>query len=224
MARNEYRADPQRWDSYGGTEGLRREYQSFQHGHAQSPEAPREEVEEPQEEEEQPEPSSYVLPLQRQATQKLGRNRHGTLQSRATSDSRVEKAFMDYLDRHPTAIKRVQDHRLQHAQTVGTSKFSDINDFSKLPPFGGGKPYPPNLPEKEEYVVEFDGPEDPVRQTDPWKFRVRIRFRLTQSFLPGPSPELAHEEEADHLRDSDTRCARSLICIFGFLARIDSHR
>jgi DHA1 family multidrug resistance protein-like MFS transporter len=31
-----------------------------------------------------------------------------------------------------------------------------------LPKFGGGKPYPPALPEKEEYVVEFDGHDDPL--------------------------------------------------------------
>jgi MFS transporter, DHA1 family, multidrug resistance protein len=30
-----------------------------------------------------------------------------------------------------------------------------------LPKFGGGKPYPPALPTQEEYVVEFDGHDDP---------------------------------------------------------------
>jgi len=31
-----------------------------------------------------------------------------------------------------------------------------------LPPFGAGKPYPPTLPDQEDYVVEFDGPDDPL--------------------------------------------------------------
>ncbi|EAW10069.1 uncharacterized protein ACLA_045340 [Aspergillus clavatus NRRL 1] len=31
-----------------------------------------------------------------------------------------------------------------------------------LPDFGAEKPYPPALPEKEEYVVEFVGPDDPL--------------------------------------------------------------
>jgi DHA1 family multidrug resistance protein-like MFS transporter len=45
-------------------------------------------------------------------------------------------------------------------QTVGSRKV-----FSKegieLPDFGGGKPYPALLPEREEYVVEFSGFDDP---------------------------------------------------------------
>jgi DHA1 family multidrug resistance protein-like MFS transporter len=31
-----------------------------------------------------------------------------------------------------------------------------------LAEFGAGKPYPPPLPEREEYVVEFAGPDDPL--------------------------------------------------------------
>lgn len=39
-----------------------------------------------------------------------------------------------------------------------------------LPAFGAGKPYPPPLPEREEYVVEFDGPKDPMHAQN-WPFR-----------------------------------------------------
>lgn len=35
------------------------------------------------------------------------------------------------------------------------------NDGVELPSFGGDKPYPPPLPEQEEYVVEFSGHDDP---------------------------------------------------------------
>lgn len=65
---------------------------------------------------------------------------------------------MEYLDRHPTAVGRIEQHRLQHIQTVGTSKVPEGYVF---PEFGGGKPYPALLPEREEYVVEFSGHDDP---------------------------------------------------------------
>jgi DHA1 family multidrug resistance protein-like MFS transporter len=31
-----------------------------------------------------------------------------------------------------------------------------------LPPFGANKPYPPPLPAREEYVVEFEDEDDPL--------------------------------------------------------------
>lgn len=65
----------------------------------------------------------------------------------------------EYLERHPTALERIQTHRMQHMNTVGSSAAKGRKD---LPNFGGQKPYPPMLPEKEEYVVEFDGHDDPL--------------------------------------------------------------
>lgn len=76
------------------------------------------------------------------------------------TSTQIEDNFMHYLDRHPTAIQRMQDHRLQHSQTVGSSKRAPV-DTSQLPSFGGNKPYPPPLPPSEDYVVEFDGHDDP---------------------------------------------------------------
>jgi len=69
------------------------------------------------------------------------------------------------LERHPTALSRIQTARSQHSQTIGAGLRSrTVSKQSKkpLPNFGGGKPYPPNLPDREEYVVEFDGPDDPI--------------------------------------------------------------
>jgi DHA1 family multidrug resistance protein-like MFS transporter len=39
-----------------------------------------------------------------------------------------------------------------------------------MPNFGGGKPFPPQLPERDEYVVEFDGPDgtDAASHEDEW--------------------------------------------------------
>ena len=65
------------------------------------------------------------------------------------------------LERHPTELSRIQTQRSQHLSTVGRS-LKSRESRKPLPEFGGGKPYPPPLPEQEEYVVEFDGPDDPL--------------------------------------------------------------
>jgi DHA1 family multidrug resistance protein-like MFS transporter len=64
------------------------------------------------------------------------------------------------LERHPTALSRIATQRSQHSATVGALKSRPSR--RPLPEFGAGKPYPPPLPEKEEYVVEFAGPDDPL--------------------------------------------------------------
>ena len=65
------------------------------------------------------------------------------------------------LERHPTAISRIHTQRSQHSATVGRS-LKSRESRKPLPGFGAGKSYPPPLPEREEYVVEFDGPDDPL--------------------------------------------------------------
>ncbi|KAJ5787307.1 Major facilitator superfamily domain general substrate transporter [Penicillium paradoxum] len=69
------------------------------------------------------------------------------------------------LERHRTgtsrALSRTETQRTQHALTVGESLKSRPSR-APLPPFGGGKAYPPLLPAREDYVVEFDGPDDPL--------------------------------------------------------------
>lgn len=59
------------------------------------------------------------------------------------------------------ALSRIETHRLQHALTVGESVKSR-SSRQPLPAFGAGKPYPPPLPNRDDYVVEFDGPNDPI--------------------------------------------------------------
>lgn len=70
------------------------------------------------------------------------------------------------LERHPTELSRIATQRSQHSGTVGrsrTTRTTRTRRSSKpLPEFGAGKPYPPPLPSQEEYVVEFDGPDDPL--------------------------------------------------------------
>lgn len=67
------------------------------------------------------------------------------------------------LERHPTALSRIQTAKSQHSATVGAatrSRTATRNSRLPLPAFGAGKEYPPPLPDREEYVVEFDGPDD----------------------------------------------------------------
>ena len=60
---------------------------------------------------------------------------------------------------HPLEDHRTETHRLQQTETVGTAR---SKPEKPLPNFGGGKPYPPDLPPYEDYVVEYDGPDDPL--------------------------------------------------------------
>jgi len=65
------------------------------------------------------------------------------------------------LERHPTALSRMETQRSQHSGTVGRS-LTSRESKKLLPNFGGGKPYPPALPSAEDFVVEFDGHDDPL--------------------------------------------------------------
>ena len=94
------------------------------------------------------------------------------------TSTRMERDLMAYLDRHPTAIARIEQHRLQHMQTVGGTKVFSREGI-ELPDFGGGKNYPPPLPEREEYVVEFSGFDDPRHaQNFPMKKKIIIAVVL----------------------------------------------
>lgn len=76
------------------------------------------------------------------------------------------------IERHPTALSRIQTQRSQHSGTVGATLKSRTSK-KPLPAFGAGKPFPPPLPEREEYVVEFDGPDDPLHAQN-WTMRKKI--------------------------------------------------
>lgn len=76
------------------------------------------------------------------------------------------------LERHPTALSRIQTQRSQHNATVGAS-LKSRQSKKPLPEFGGGKPYPPPLPAREEYVVEFDGVDDPLHAQN-WPLKRKL--------------------------------------------------
>ncbi|KAL9088164.1 MAG: hypothetical protein Q9165_006291 [Trypethelium subeluteriae] len=98
-------------------------------------------------------------------------SRH-TVHRESTVIQPTETQIGRYLERHPTAIERMETHRLQHQSTVGSEGVRSRKSKT-LPPFGGSKPYPAMLPEKEEYVVEFDGPDDPLHAQN-WPFSTKM--------------------------------------------------
>lgn len=80
------------------------------------------------------------------------------------------------LERHPTALSRIATGRSQHNATVGgslRSRTASRASKKPLPAFGAGKPFPPPLPERDEYVVEFDGPDDPLHAQN-WPMRKKV--------------------------------------------------
>ncbi|KAL2786211.1 major facilitator superfamily domain-containing protein [Aspergillus keveii] len=83
------------------------------------------------------------------------------------------------LERHPTALSRIATQRSQHTATVGALRTRPSR--KPLPEFGAGKPYPPPLPEKEEYVVEFVGPDDPLHPQN-WSFKRKILVSALLAF------------------------------------------
>ncbi|PSN73017.1 major facilitator superfamily [Corynespora cassiicola Philippines] len=95
-------------------------------------------------------------------------------EDRADGMSRAPTQHEDIADieRHPTALSRIQTQRSQHSATVGAS-LKSRQSRKPLPSFGAGKPFPPPLPDREEYVVEFDGPNDPMHAQN-WSFKKKI--------------------------------------------------
>jgi DHA1 family multidrug resistance protein-like MFS transporter len=83
------------------------------------------------------------------------------------------------LRHHAPTLSRIHTQRSQHSLTVGggggglgifRSKFAHSRP---LPAFGAGKPYPPPLPSQEDYVVEFDGDDDPLHAQN-WALRKKM--------------------------------------------------
>jgi MFS transporter, DHA1 family, multidrug resistance protein len=81
----------------------------------------------------------------------------------------TQRDVLPQLEKNETAISRIQTQRTQHTGTVGATLRSR-QSRAPLPQMGAGKPYPPTLPEREEYVVEFDGVDDPLHSQN-WSMR-----------------------------------------------------
>ena len=85
--------------------------------------------------------------------------------------SRGGTAISNKLLHHPTHVHRWQSQIIQHTHTVSASnaKRTKTIESQPLPDFGAGKSYPPEpLAEREAYVVDFNGPDDPLHPQN-WK-------------------------------------------------------
>ncbi|RAH67885.1 MFS transporter [Aspergillus aculeatinus CBS 121060] len=60
------------------------------------------------------------------------------------------------------AISRIQSLRLTHESTVGSRRGSTRTPREQWLPMGGGKEFPPHLPDPDQYVVEFLDEKDPM--------------------------------------------------------------
>lgn len=77
------------------------------------------------------------------------------------------------LERQHTQLERIQTEKSQQSGTVGRSATGRSRRSQKpLPAFGLDKPYPPKM-DQEKYVVEFDGPDDPLHAQN-WPLQKKL--------------------------------------------------
>ncbi|KAI0517370.1 polyamine transporter 1 [Xylaria bambusicola] len=135
-------------------------------------------------------------------TSSVSSSEAGGLYHRTVSMSRVPTSRD--LERHPTEISRIHTALSQHSSTVGRDPTSRSRRDSKpLPAFGGGKPLPPPLPDRDAYVVEFEGPDDPYHpQNWPMKKKLvtatilgytTVTSAFTSSIFSAATPYVARE-------------------------------
>lgn len=98
--------------------------------------------------------------------------------------SEYEAVRADTLSRRPTNLNdveldRINTYRLQHRSTVG-SRVGPTPREDWLP-MGAGKPYPPTLPDPEQFLVEFTGADDPLHPQN-WPLRNKITISVVLAY------------------------------------------
>ncbi|KAJ5975570.1 hypothetical protein N7481_009277 [Penicillium waksmanii] len=76
-------------------------------------------------------------------------------------------------------LERIETYRLQHRTTVGSGH--PVAPRDKWLPMGAEKPYPPDLPDPEQFVVEFTGSDDPMHPQN-WPLNKRIIISATLAY------------------------------------------
>ncbi|KAF2094652.1 major facilitator superfamily [Rhizodiscina lignyota] len=102
------------------------------------------------------------------------------LPSQTMSRAATQQDNISGLERNATVMSRIETQRTQHSQTVGMS-IKSRKSTKPLPTMGNEKPYPPPLPEREEYVVEFDGENDPLHAQN-WPMRKKLAVAAMLGF------------------------------------------
>jgi MFS transporter, DHA1 family, multidrug resistance protein len=92
--------------------------------------------------------------------------------SRSQNSPASEHTTEPEFESENTALVWTRTLESQHSRTVGTTSKSRQSK-SSLPPMGAGKPYPPDLPAQEIYLVDFDGAGDPIHPQN-WSMNLRL--------------------------------------------------
>ncbi|KAF2133772.1 MFS general substrate transporter [Dothidotthia symphoricarpi CBS 119687] len=201
ILRAERDASPARYAQWDRSDQLRREYIQ-QHGHNGRPGDPQRNMSE-QSVAQEAVATPHVLSRQNSASSTSTSSStasHSTRAPRleeirtARSTGQTHDNSTGFLSRHPTerdpeALRRIETHRSQHAGTVGASQvpsrltqtLSRRRTDRPLPSLGAGKPMPPPLPDRDEYVVEFDGVDDP-RNAQNWPLKRKIGLGAVLAF------------------------------------------
>lgn len=112
-------------------------------------------------------------------TESTSSSSSSSLELEAIRTARMSRTATNRINRsetHPEALSRIETHRTQHSSTVGGGarlKSRTSTKQAPLPEMGAGKPRPPALPAKEEYVVEFEGADDP-RHAQNWPMKRKL--------------------------------------------------
>lgn len=103
--------------------------------------------------------------------------------TRDRRESEFEAMRADTLSRRPTnlnevELERIETYRLQHRSTVGSGAPVPREEWL---PMGAGKPYPPALPDPEQFVVEFTDANDPLHPQN-WSLRQKIIISVVLAY------------------------------------------
>ncbi|PYH42579.1 MFS transporter [Aspergillus saccharolyticus JOP 1030-1] len=80
------------------------------------------------------------------------------------------------------AISRIESLRLTHESTVGSRVGSTRTPREQWLPMGGGKEFPPDLPDPDRYVVEFLDEKDPMHPHN-WSTATKILLSAILAYV-----------------------------------------
>lgn len=103
--------------------------------------------------------------------------------SRDRRESQHEAIRADTLSRRPTNLNEVE---LERIETYCLQQRSTVESGAPVPreewlPMGAGKPYPPILPDPEQFVVEFTDANDPLHPQN-WSMRRKIILSVVLAY------------------------------------------
>ncbi|KAK9323702.1 major facilitator superfamily domain-containing protein [Lipomyces orientalis] len=114
--------------------------------------------------------------------------RNGSAKSADYDSVDTGEAIRDALTRHMShqeqVLDRVRSERYFTKETIGADDGDHLDltlSGKPLPPFGGGRLYPPLPPAREAYVVDFDGPGDPDHPLN-WSTRKKLKIMAILGF------------------------------------------